>query len=228
MDILMGAHIGGGGVALVAGALAIFARKGGRLHARAGIIFAFAMLWLWLWLSATALHLRDGKVDSAVGDLFIGYFVVTAWLAARRRDGTTGRLEIVACAVIFATGGLIAWGALAGTARPTPVGMGPVYVIAAFCLAAGLLDLHAILRPRLAPTRRIARHLWRMCSAFFIATGSFFLGQQDVLPEALRGSPILLALAFAPFAALAFWMIRLRFGKRLKAAVQALSGQAAA
>ena len=35
-----------------------------------------------------------------------------------------------------------------------------------------------------------------MCFAFFIATGSFFLGQQDVLPKAMRGSPIAIDLAF--------------------------------
>jgi hypothetical protein len=50
-----------------------------------------------------------------------------------------------------------------------------------------------------------------MCVAFFIATGSFFLGQQDVLPKAARGSPILFLLAFAPFAIMAFWLVRLRF-----------------
>jgi hypothetical protein len=54
-----------------------------------------------------------------------------------------------------------------------------------------------------------------MCFAFFIATGSFFLGQQDVLPRAVRGSPILFLLAFAPFAIMAFWLVRLRFGKAL-------------
>jgi hypothetical protein len=54
-----------------------------------------------------------------------------------------------------------------------------------------------------------------MCFAFFIATGSFFLGQQDVLPQAVRGSPILFVLAFAPFAVMAFWLVRLRFGKAL-------------
>jgi hypothetical protein len=58
---------------------------------------------------------------------------------------------------------------------------------------------------------RISRHLWRMCFAFFIATGSFFLGQQDVLPEAVRGSPILFVLAFAPIALMLFWFVRVRF-----------------
>ena len=52
-----------------------------------------------------------------------------------------------------------------------------------------------------------------MCFAFFIATGSFFLGQQDVLPQALRGSPILFVLALAPFAVMLFWLVRLRFAK---------------
>ena len=54
-----------------------------------------------------------------------------------------------------------------------------------------------------------------MCFAFFIATGSFFLGQQDVLPTAVRGSPILFVLAFAPFALMAVWLVRVRFAKTI-------------
>jgi hypothetical protein len=60
-----------------------------------------------------------------------------------------------------------------------------------------------------------------MCVAFFNATGSFFLGQQDAMPEAVRGFPFLLIPAFAPFAVMAFWLVRLRFSKgvgRLKLA----------
>ena len=89
--------------------------------------------------------------------------------------------------------------------------------MAAIGLLAGLLDLNAILRAPLSQRQRVARHLWRMCIAFFIATGSFFLGQQDVLPAALRGSPLLLVLAFAPFAVMAFWLVRVRLGKRFRA-----------
>ena len=69
------------------------------------------------------------------------------------------------------------------------------------------------MRGTLSATQRLSRHLWRMCFAFFIATGSFFLGQQDVLPQALRGSPILFVLAFAPFALMLFWLVRVRFSK---------------
>jgi hypothetical protein len=80
------------------------------------------------------------------------------------------------------------------------------------------LDLRFIVRGTLSASQRIARHLWRMCFAFFIATGSFFLGQQDVLPQALRGSPILLVLAFAPFALMLFWLARVRFSRRISQA----------
>ncbi|HYD45168.1 MAG TPA: hypothetical protein VEA79_07890 [Phenylobacterium sp.] len=220
MALLMWMHIAVGGVALAAGAIAVAARKGGPLHARAGTLFAASMLML--WVSATLLHLAEGKPDSALGDVFIGYFVATSWRAARRRDGTTGRLEVALCAVVLGLAAIIAWGAFTGAATPTPVGLGPVFAIAGLCLLAGLLDLNAILRRRLAPVQRISRHLWRMCSALFIATGSFFLGQQDALPEAVRGSPILAALAFSPFALMAFWLLRLRLGKRLRGAYEAL------
>jgi hypothetical protein len=37
-------HIGGGTVGLVTGLAAAFARKGGNLHGKAGIVFAVAML----------------------------------------------------------------------------------------------------------------------------------------------------------------------------------------
>jgi hypothetical protein len=108
------------------------------------------------------------------------------------------------------------------------VGLGPVFAIAGVCLLAGLLDLNAILRARLTPTQRISRHLWRMCAAFFIATGSFFLGQQDAMPQAVRGSPALFVLAFAPFAVMASWLARVRFGTRIRSALAALGDRSRA
>jgi hypothetical protein len=52
-----------------------------------------------------------------------------------------------------------------------------------------------------------------MCLGWFIATGSFFLGQQKDMPAFLHGSPILLILAMAPLALLLFWMFRVRLTK---------------
>ncbi len=198
-------------LALPSGTIAVTARKGGRLHARAGTWFFGSMLVL--GVTASILEPFRSPPGSPIGGIMVCYFVATSWVAARRRDGTTGRFEIVACAAALGMAALMAWGGFTGAT--TPAGGGPVFALAGVCLLAGLLDLNAILRTRLTSAQRIARHLWRMCFAFFIATGSFFLGQQDVLPQAVRGSPILFVLAFAPFAVMAFWLVRLRFSKAI-------------
>lgn len=212
MNIIMAIHIAGGILALPAGTIAVMARKGDRLHVWAGNVFFASMLVL--GVTAAILEPFRTPPGSPIAGLFVLYFVGTSWVTARRRDGRTGKFEIAACAVALGTAALMAWSVVMDGAT-TPAGPGVIYALALVCLTAGLLDLNAILRKKLTPAQRIARHLWRMCFAFFIATGSFFLGQQDVLPQAVRGSPILFVLAFAPFAVMAFWLVRLRFPKTI-------------
>ena len=211
MNILMGIHIASGILALLSGTAAVVARKGGPIHARAGTWFFGSMLVL--GVTAAILEPFRNPPGSPIGGLFVCYFVATSWVAARRRDGTTGKFEIIACAVALGTGAIMIYGGFNGST--TPAGPGPVFALGGVSLLAGLLDLNAVLRRKLTPAQRIGRHLWRMLFAFFIATGSFFLGQQDVLPKAVQGSPILFVLAFAPFAIMAFWLVRLRFAKAI-------------
>ena len=210
---IMAIHIAAGILALPAGTVAVSARKGGRMHARAGNVFFGSMLILGV-TAAILEPFREVDPGSPVAGLFVLYFIGTSWVAARRRDGRTGWFEIVACVAALGTAAVMVWGAVMDGAT-TPAGPGVIYVLAGVCIIAGLLDLNVILRKQIAPAQRIARHLWRMCFAFFIATGSFFLGQQDVLPAAVRGSPVLFVLAFAPFGVMAFWLVRLRFPKAI-------------
>lgn len=222
MNPITWVHIAAGGAALLFGAIAISARKGGALHARTGTGFALAMIVL--GLSAAILYRMKEVPETGIGGLIVCYFIATSWVAARRRDGTTGKFEIGACVAAFLLAGLMLWSGISGTSK-TPVGSGPIFAFAGIFLLAGMLDLNVILRARITPAQRIARHLWRMCFAFFFATGSFFLGQQDVLPAAVRGSPFLFVLAFAPFAAMLFWLVRLQGGKKLGARFEALSAR---
>lgn len=219
---VMWVHIDSGVVALVSGAIAIAMRKGGKGHGLAGSWFVGAMVVL--GLTAAILSPFKAEPESPLGGILVCYFVLTAWVAARRRDGTTGLFEKIACLLALGGGAVTIWAGLAGEST-TPAGRGPVFIFGGICLLAGLLDLNAILRRKLTAAQRLARHVWRMCVAFFIATGSFFLGQQDVMPEVVRGSAWLFVPAFAPFAVMLFWLVRLRFAKaiaRLK-----LSGAAA-
>jgi uncharacterized membrane protein len=215
MNAITWIHIAGGMTALVAGAVAFAVRKGSGRHVAAGIGFCVAMLVL--GITAAILSPLKSPPDSPIGGIMVCYFVVTAWLAARRRSGTPGRIEKIACASVLAIGAaIVAKGfelALAATPPAGPPGPFALFAIGGFCLLAGLGDLRFIVRGTLSATQRITRHLWRMGFAFFIATGSFFLGQQDVLPQVVQGSPILFVLAFAPFALMLYWLVRVRFAE---------------
>jgi hypothetical protein len=212
MNLLLWAHIAGGTIAILAGTVAVGVRKGGALHASAGTWFAVAMLVL----GGTAAILAQAENDTGLGlgGLLTCYFVATSWVTARRRDGTTGKFEIGACALALLAAAAIAWAGFTGSST-TPAGAAPLFLFGGVCLLAGLGDLRAILRDKMTPVQRLTRHLWRMCFAFFIATGSFFLGQQAVMPEAMRGSALLFVVAFAPLAVMLFWLVRVRFAKAI-------------
>ena len=212
MNAVIWVHVAAGIAAILLGAAAVAARKGGQVHANAGTGFAVSMLLL--GVTASILEPFRTPPGSPIGGLMVCYFVATSWVTARRRDGQSGKFEMIACAAALGTAALIAWGGLTGAAT-TPAGVGPVFALAGACLLAGLLDLNVVLRGKLTPAQRLSRHLWRMLFAFFIATGSFFIVQQDVMPEAVRGSPVLFVLAFAPFAVMLFWLVRLRFARAI-------------
>lgn len=114
---------------------------------------------------------------------------------------------------------LFAWiGSVSPTGRLDSL---PAAVHVPFALVAALaaaFDLSYILRRRLSGSQRIARHLWRMCAAFLIAAMSFFLGQQDEFPQAWQGSFVWLVPPLAIFAAMLFWIVRIRFAKAVRMA----------
>src|SRR5438045_1662075 len=100
--------------------------------------------------------------------------------------------------------------AAADTALVAHIGGGMLGIAAGFVALAAPADRRVIRSGGLTGPARIRRHLWRMCLAMFVGTGSLFIGQPKVFPEWLRGSPILWLLAFAPLAAMAFWLTRTR------------------
>jgi hypothetical protein len=162
--------------------------------------------------------------------LFTFYLVATSWMSARRRDGTAGRFEVaglvvaVTCAASFLAIALLGMQEPDGKLDRIPA---PVHFpFLALAVLAAAFDIRFILRGRLAPPQRIARHLWRMSTALLIANFSFFLGQQDNMPEAVQGSTLLFVPPLAVLAAMVFWIFRVRFSKTfrrlpLRAAVNA-------
>jgi hypothetical protein len=219
MNSIRWIHIAAGVIALLLGAVAVAARKGGGMHVSAGTWFCVSMLVL--GVTASILSPFKTPPDSPIGGIMVCYFVATAWMTARRRDGMPGRFEKIACAIVLVIAAAIIADGFKHALAPAgqfsgPPGPGALFALGGICLLAGLADLRFIIRGTLSPTQRISRHLWRMCFAFFVATGSFFLGQQKVMPHAVRGSPILFVLAFSPFALMLFWLVWVRFSKMIR------------
>lgn len=216
--IVLAAHIGGGAAGIALGALVFAARKGGVLHRRLGLAFVAAMFPCYLVGAAVAPFLETGQRVNATAGVLALYLLASGWMTARRKAFTAGIWEGAGLALALAIVTLgVTFAAIARTNGTGTVDGSPPQAFFLFTIVGGLAALgeaHVLIRRRLRPTQRIARHLWRMGLSFFIAAGSFFFGQEQVLPAWLRGTPLQLALGLGPLA-LTFtwlaWTLRPRF-----------------
>jgi hypothetical protein len=209
-------HIGGGAAGVLSGYAAVSVKKGERLHRKFGTIFLASMLVMATAATTLAIVLQE-RENIAAGILAI-YLVTTAWMTVKREEGRTGWPEKFAMVAILATSVMFfGWGlqARAGT-NGALAGFGSVFyfVFAGITAFLAMLDIKVIWQGGVSGVQRITRHLWRMCFAFFFAAGSFFLGQQKIMPKFMHGSPVLWALGLAPLAFMIFWLIRIRFAGR--------------
>ena len=84
------------------------------------------------------------------------------------------------------------------------------FAFGSIALVGAVGDLQ-LLRLKVIPAKtRMTRHLWRLSVALFIASASFFLGQQKTFPAALRGLPVWYVPPLLVLGSMLFWLIRLR------------------
>jgi uncharacterized membrane protein len=201
-------HIFGGTVGLLAGTLAIAVRKGGRLHRASGNVFTIAMLTL--AASALCLAIMKSQRGNIIGSVVTFYMIMTAWLAGRRRN--LGRADWVALFVGLAGAAAVIMLGVLTLHHPDPnAPAGMSFFMGFVILVAAAGDVRMLAAGGIVGRQRITRHLWRMCFGLFIATGSFFLGQQQVFPAFLRDSIFLTVVAVLPFPLMIYWLIRVRF-----------------
>jgi uncharacterized membrane protein len=209
-------HVMAGLTALLAGAVALYALKGARLHRRSGILFVYAMLVMAsTGALMSVLHVNVGNLIAAV---LTFYLVLTALRTVRRPSLEFHWIDRVAM-LIALTAGLTAvtlgvaavrsaTGKIHGLPPPAYFMFGIVFLLATFG------DLRVMRSWRTQGGFRIKRHLWRMCFALFIAAASFFLGPSQRLPGFLRHSPLrpvpVLIVLFVMF----FWLVRVSIQQR--------------
>ncbi len=208
--ILLFLHIAGASVAMIAAAVAVIARKGDPVHRAAGNIFFVSMLVMAGVAGGVSPFLPEIVPTNIVASLMALYLVTTGWMTVKRPEGALGGFETGA--LLFALG-MAAAGAVFGRITGDPT----LYAFAVIATLAALADFTMLRRRGLKGVPRIARHLWRMCAAFFIATGSFFFGQADEIPTALRG-PLTTVLGLAPLGVMLFWLVWVRISRAFKTA----------
>ena len=224
MQLLLPVHIVAGGLAIVLGGVALLAAKGATLHRKSGLLFVYAMLTM--GISGSTMALRQSLTNpNVLGGFMSAYFVITALTAVRPVSAWTRKLDLgalvvaVALALIEIRLGLGALASARGTVDGVPVFM--LFFLATITTLAAAGDVRVMRSGTLRGGRRLARHLWRMCFALFIAAGSFFSIRArvaKVLPEplttpAMRALPVLLV-----FVAMFYWLWRVR-GRRTFAAM---------
>lgn len=220
--MLLPLHIAAGGLALVLGALALLAKKGGTAHRRSGLLFVCAMVVM----GTTAAILGN-----VIGGLMAAYFVGTALTTVRPVAPWTRRINAAALTIAIALAFLSIVGGVAAVNRSglSPGGVPSRTIGVMSFFLAGVLLLAAagdvrIMRfggPRGGP--RLARHLWRMCFALFIAAGSFFSIRERVakiLPEAFTTGPVRALPIVLVFGAMFYWLWRVRSRRRLPVLVR--------
>ena len=211
-------HIASGTLGMLSGFVAAFLRKGSRRHGIAGNVFVIAMLSL----GATGTYLATLKHQpgNILGGALTFYLVATAWMTARRRDGKPGIFDWGALLIVLAVAaaqlifGLEAAMSPSGLKYDYPPWPYFIFGFVAALAAAG--DARMLLRGGITGTQRIARHLWRMCFALFIAAASIFLARQQLFPDLLRRMGVLVFLSFLPLLLLIFWLVRIRFAHAYK------------
>ncbi|MDP9206707.1 MAG: hypothetical protein M3P12_14875 [Gemmatimonadota bacterium] len=213
--ILLPLHIIAGSIAIIAGFIAVFVFKGGRLHRKSGMIFVYSMLVL--SLTGAVIAAVRNQPGSVIGGLLAFYMVTTALLTVRRRDPQFHWTDGAAMLLGIAVGvwsirfGFVALNRPSGTLAGVPATM--LFIFGGVAMLAVLGDIRMMLGRRLDGTHRIARHLWRMCFSLFIASGSFFLGQAKVIPKPIRIMPLLAIPALLPLVLLLYWLVRVLFTK---------------
>jgi len=223
--MLLPIHIAAGGLAIILGAVALSVKKGGTVHRRSGRLFVYAMLVL--GISAAILGVRKGATGNVFSGLTTAYFVITALTAVRPESQGTRRITVVALvvavglAVLDIVAGVQAFQSPGGWRNGAPFQM--LFFLATVMSLAAAGDLRVVRFGAPRGGRRLARHLWRMCFALFIAAGSFFSIRERVakiLPEPFTTAPMRALPIVLVFGAMFYWLWRVRRRRTLPVIVR--------
>jgi peptidoglycan/LPS O-acetylase OafA/YrhL len=174
------------------------------------MVFVYAMLVMSV-SGAVMAALKPERV-SVIAGLLTFYLVVTGLLTVRRHGQGFNWMDTGAMLFGLAvgiTGFIFGVGGFSREIDGPPPAIAIVFGAVALLAAFG--DVRMLLARGVPWSQRIARHLWRMCLALWIAAASFFLGQADEFPESLRIMPLLCSPVLLVMLLMFYWLVRVLF-----------------
>jgi hypothetical protein len=201
---LLPLHVLGGAIGVLSGLVALYVLKGGKVHRRSGMIFVYAMLVMSLSGAVMAVG-RAGAAVNVPAGLVTAYLVITSLATVRPPSPGWRRLNRAAMVAAFAIGAGSILVAIGGGARRAMAV--PLVMFGLVALFGGEGDRRMIRAGGLTGAPRLRRHLWRMCTALFIAAASFFYGPVRRIPEPLR-LPAFRLIPLLVLVTMAYWLWR--------------------
>ncbi len=167
-------------------------------------------------LGAVALSVKKGgTIHRRSGLVFVcAMFVLGITAAMLRRSNVAALIVALGLALVDILGGVKAFNSPGRVLNGIPFVM--LFFLATIMLLAAAGDRRAIRSGMPIGRPRLARHLWRMCFALFIAAGSFFSIRArvaKVLPEPFTTAPMRALPILLLFGAMFYWLWRVR-GRR--------------
>ena len=219
MDMTLVVHILAGGMGLISGYVALYSAKGATLHRKSGILFVYAMLAMALLGMVIAASRNVAPAINIPAGLLTSYLVITALLTVRPPMAGSRWLNPALMLVALGVGLAdltFALEAFANGGKRNGMPAFPFIMFGVVGFLGSIGDLRMMRSGPLQGAKRLARHLWRMCFALFIAAMSFFIGQAKVIPEPYRNRGLLALPVLAVLVTMLYWLWRVRRKRALR------------
>ena len=220
-------HILAGSLALVSGYVALYAAKGAVLHRKSGMLFVYAMLTMCVFGTLIAMVRGVAPAVNVPAGTLSAYLVITALTTVRPSAAGARWLDsaLMLLAVTVGVASLtFAFQAVANGGTRNGMPAFPFFLFGIVGLVAGISDVRIIRSGALQGAARLARHLWRMGFALFVAALSFFIGQAKVIPKPIRIYPLLALPVLIVLLTMFYWLWRVRIRRSLRGIVGASRG----
>ena len=211
-------HVAAGALAMVFGFVALYSAKGAVTHRKTGMLFVYAILLM--GVTGTVLALIRGKspevnIPAAV---LTSYAAFTAVVTVRPALAGSRRLNTVTLLIALAVAAptlFLGVEAIANGGKRDGIPAFPFFMFGVIALIGALGDYRVLTRGARRGSAKIARHLWRMCFALFVASISLSVRTQ-IVPKAIRGYPVLVIPVIAVLVTMIYWLWRIRRKKTFR------------